>query len=119
MKKKFERLMRGKRFILLVLAWTTVALVFALTFAPYAAAQPAEAAPFSDFINKIINLGRGLAATLAVLMLVVGAIRLKASAGNPESQRSAKMTIAAAVSGLLLALFAPDIIRVITSAKPG
>jgi type IV secretory pathway VirB2 component (pilin) len=116
-KASSERRCRSvKRFLFPVIVWALIVTVFLLAVAPLAFAA-GEEAPFSDFINKLINIGRTIAGTLAVLMLVVGAIKLKASQGNPVSQQNAKLTIAGAIGGLLLALFAPDIIKLITSAK--
>jgi len=63
-------------------------------------------------------LGLALAvAVMGVLMLVFGAIKLKTSQGNPQAQQQAKVTIAGAIAGLLLVVFAKDIIGLILNAK--
>jgi type IV secretory pathway VirB2 component (pilin) len=105
-----------KRFLRTLLICLLVAALLVVAACPFAFAA-GEEAPFSGFINKLIDIGRGIAGTLAVLMLIVGAVKLKASQGNPVSQQNAKLTIAGALGGLLIVLFAPDIVRLITSAK--
>jgi hypothetical protein len=109
-----------KRFIALTLVW-----LIAVTFMLFATAprifadsnDPSSAAkPFSDFIGNLISILKYLAMSLAVFFLIWGAVKLKASQGNPASQQQAKLTIAMAVGGFILALFSQDIITAIKSA---
>ena len=89
-------------------------LVLGLVLSPVALAQGTE--PFTNFINNLIRVVQGIAATIAVLFIVFGAIKLKAAQGNPVAQQGAKATIVLAIAGLLVAVFAYDIVAVITSA---
>jgi predicted small integral membrane protein len=98
-----------------VLSMGIVATMLILTtVAPVLAASGDQA--FSTFINNLINWGQGIASAIAVLFLVVGGIKLKASQGNPQAQHGAKLTIAGAAAGLILVLFAKDIVAFITKA---
>ena len=102
-------------FAVVVLLWAAVFTVLMLIGAPGAFAAN-ETKPFSDFIQSLINIGRGIAGAIAVLIIVFGAIKLKASQGNPQSQQAAKITIAGAFAGLVLVLFAADIVNLIKAA---
>lgn len=92
-------------------------LFIALSAIPCLAAGADATKPFSDFINNLIIMAQGIAGTLAVLMLIFGAIKLKTAQGNPQAQQQAKVTIAGAVAGLLLVVFAKDIIGMILNAR--
>lgn len=105
-----------RRFLANIAIWVTIFTLLALALAPAALAQ-ADVKPFSDFIEYLIKIAQGIAGTLAVLMLIFGAIKLKTSQGNPQAQQHAKVTIAGAVAGLLLVVFAQDIINLILHAK--
>ncbi|MBU4402636.1 MAG: hypothetical protein KJ907_07885 [Actinobacteria bacterium] len=99
----------------LMVCFTMALLVLAMVVSPLALAA-GEAAPFSDFINNIIRTIQGIAATIAVLFIVFGAVKLKAASGNPVAQQGAKATIFLAIAGLLVAVFAYDIVALITAA---
>jgi heme/copper-type cytochrome/quinol oxidase subunit 2 len=92
-------------------------LLIALPATQCLAAGAEATKPFSDFINNLITMAQGIAGTLAVLMLIFGAIKLKTAQGNPQAQQQAKVTIAGAVAGLLLVVFAKDIIGMILKAR--
>lgn len=107
-----------KRFIAITIVWLIAFTIMAVAVAPDVLAAGEQAVkPFSDFIENLIKIAQGIAGTLAVLMLVFGAIKLKTSQGNPQAQQQAKVTIAGSIAGLLLVVFAKDIIALILNAK--
>lgn len=107
-----------KRFIAITIIWLVAFSILAVAVAPSALAAGEQAVkPFSDFIENLIKIAQGIAGTLAVLMLVFGAIKLKTSQGNPQAQQQAKVTIGGSIAGLLLVVFAKDIIGLILNAK--
>ena len=88
--------------------------VFAMVFSPVAFATDA-AQPFSDFMDNLIATGQGIAGTIAVVFIIFGAIKLKAASGNPVAQQAAKATIVLAIGGLLVAVFAREIVALVQS----
>ena len=99
----------------LTICFTLALVVLAMVASPVVLAQ-AEAQPFTDFINNLVRIIQGIAATIAVLFIVFGAVKLKAASGNPVAQQGAKATIFLAIAGLLVAVFAYDIVNLITTA---
>lgn len=65
----------------------------------------------NGFIKNIVNALLFIIGALAVVMIIVGAIRYVASAGNSSQTSAAKNTILYAVVGLLLAVFAFAIVN--------
>ncbi|MFA6215815.1 MAG: hypothetical protein WC768_04580 [Patescibacteria group bacterium] len=59
-----------------------------------------------DYISALYKYGIGLAATLAIVMIMAGGLVWLMSAGSPDKVGTAKEFIASALSGLLLAFFA-------------
>ncbi len=107
-----------KRFIAITIIWLVAFTIIVVAIAPAVLAAGDQAVkPFSDFIENLIKIAQGIAGTLAVLMLIFGAIKLKTSQGNPQAQQQAKVTIAGSIAGLLLVVFAKDIIGLILNAK--
>ena len=105
--------MMRRRYLVLGVCLVAVLLLL-VTVVPALAASDTK--PFSDFINNLIKAGQGIAGVLAILMLIFGAIKLKTASGNPQSQQQAKITIGGAAAGLLLVVFARDIVTFITHA---
>lgn len=61
--------------------------------------------------DKIINGLLFLIGILAVVMIIIGAIRYVTSAGNEDAAKSARGTIIAAVAGLAVAILAYAILN--------
>ena len=77
-----------------------------------------SAAPRKDIPTLIaigINALLGIAATVAVLFIIIGAVQYLAATGNPDSIQRAKSTILYAVLGLILAILGYAIVFFITS----
>jgi hypothetical protein len=68
-----------------------------------------------QYISVLYNYGIGLAAALAIVMIMVGGLVWLLSAGSPDKVGKAKEFIASALSGLLLALFA---VMILTTINP-
>lgn len=64
-----------------------------------------------SFIKDIVNTLLFVAGALAVVMIIIGAIRYVASAGNSSQTTAAKNTILYSVVGLALAVFAFAIVN--------
>src|SRR5262249_55215586 len=64
-------------------------------------------------INKIINILCGLIATVAVIFIICGGFRLVMSRGDAAQAKGAKQTITWAVAGLVVALLAFALIRLV------
>ncbi|MEX0932016.1 MAG: hypothetical protein WDZ81_00220 [Candidatus Saccharimonadales bacterium] len=69
----------------------------------------------ASLLITILNLLFYIAGALAVIMLLVGAFRYVVSMGNPENTKKAKNTIAAALIGLIVAIFAGLIVNLVIS----
>jgi hypothetical protein len=65
-------------------------------------------------IQTAIELTLMTLGILAVLMVVIGAIRYAASRGEPDQVATAKNTIIYALVGLIIAMFALVIVRFVT-----
>ena len=63
------------------------------------------------FIQRIVNTLLFIVGALAVIMIIIGAIRYTTSAGNSSQTTAAKNTIIYSVVGLILALFAYGIVN--------
>jgi uncharacterized membrane protein YwzB len=59
-----------------------------------------------DLINSGINAALGIAATIAVLFLIIGGVQYASAAGNEESIKKAKNTILYAIMGLIIIILA-------------
>ena len=66
-----------------------------------------------EYISIIFKLVMGIAGTIAVLALVIGAVQYMASAGNPETISNAKKRIFGAIFGIILLLSSYLILRTI------
>ena len=65
----------------------------------------------NGFVKNLVNTLLYIIGALAVVMIIVGAIRYTASAGNSSQTTAAKNTILYAVVGLALAIFAFAIVN--------
>ncbi len=70
----------------------------------------------AKYISIVYQYGVGIAAILAVVMIMVGGFIWLASAGSPDKITKAKEFIISAITGLLLALFS---FIILTSINPG
>ena len=66
---------------------------------------------FSTLISIVIGFGAGI----AVLFIVIGAVKYQTASGNPQRMESAKTTIISAVVGLVLMMIAFPAVNMITS----
>lgn len=67
------------------------------------------------FIQRVINISLALAGSVAVLFIIIGAIRYVVSTGNPGEQANAKKTILWSLAGLAVISLAYAIVRIATS----
>ena len=65
------------------------------------------------FARTILWIGAGLAGGIALILMVIGAIRVLTSAGDPKNVSAGREMIIAAVAGLLFLIFSAMIIRFI------
>ena len=70
----------------------------------------------TPIIKTIVNVLIFIVATLAVIMIIVGALRYVASAGNAASVKGAKDTILYSVVGLVIAILAYAIVNFVIKA---
>lgn len=62
-------------------------------------------------IGNIVNAIIYIIGILAVLMIIIGALRMVLSGGNPAAVKSARETVLYAVVGLIIAIAAYGIVR--------
>lgn len=65
----------------------------------------------SSIIDNILNIVFYIMGSLAVVMIIVGAIRFLTSNGDPGKNKQARMTIAYAVVGLIVVISAYAIVN--------
>ena len=70
-------------------------------------------ATLGEFTGKLLLLGIGLAGGIALILMVVGAIRVLTSSGDPQKLGSGREIIIAALVGLLFLIFSVLILRFI------
>lgn len=66
-----------------------------------------------DFVGKVLSIAVGLAGGIAFILMVIGAIRVLTSAGNPQSVNAGRDMIVAALAGLIFIIFSVLILRFI------
>ncbi len=64
-------------------------------------------------IQKLFTLSLGIAGGIAFLMIILGALQIQASSGNPERVNQGREIVEGAITGLLLIVFAIFILRII------
>jgi hypothetical protein len=69
-----------------------------------------KVAASSHQLHEILAIFFGIAAVIAVLMIIVGALMFVTSGGNSDNATKARETITYAVIGLVVALFAEGIV---------
>ena len=96
--------MRG--LFLLLIYISSVSIVAAQEYVPLAPLPGTANTGISlaEYITIAFNIGIGLAAVLAVLMIVVGGVQYVAGAASPSARSDAKNRVQNAILGLLLAL---------------
>lgn len=67
----------------------------------------------AGIIQKLFGLSLGIAGGIAFLMIILGAMQIQTSAGNPERVNQGKEIVEGAITGLLLIIFAVFILRII------
>lgn len=72
-----------------------------------------ETGDIRDLANTILRIATGLAGGIALILMVIGAIRVLTSSGDQQKLSGGKDTIVAAVSGLLFLIFSIIILRFI------
>lgn len=90
-----------------VFASHPVSAVDAVTYDTICTSQPDSVACNNssnvyDLVQKIINALLGVVGTVAVVMIIIGGIRLTTSGGSPDAVKVAKNTILYAVIGLVV-----------------
>lgn len=71
---------------------------------------------FQELLDKIINALVGIASSIALWFLIVGAFQYITSAGNPEGVSKAKNTILYAIIGLLVTIGSFVVIKFIINS---
>lgn len=66
-----------------------------------------------DQLQQILQIIFGIAGALAVLMIVIAGFRFVTAQGNPQEVSKARNTIVYAVIGLLIAITASAIVRLV------
>lgn len=66
-----------------------------------------------DIIGVIETAGLGLAGSVVLIMIIVGAFKLSVSQGDPNKTKEAKDTITSAIIGLLFIIFSVTILQFI------
>lgn len=66
-----------------------------------------------SFIQRILNIGFGIAGGIAFLLILYGGFQIIISAGNPEKLNEGREIVTAAIVGLLFVLFSVFILRFI------
>lgn len=68
-------------------------------------------AEIGPFAQTILSIGIGLAGGIALIIMVIGSIRVLTSAGDPKNVAAGREMIIAAVAGLLFLIFSVMILR--------
>lgn len=66
-----------------------------------------------EFAARILGIATGIAGGIALILMVIGSIRVLASSGDPKAVGAGREMIVAAVAGLLFLIFAVLILRFI------
>lgn len=75
---------------------------------------PAGQSVFSTFVGTVISIALLVAASIAVIFLVLGAYRYITAHGNEEATEAAKKTMKASILGLVIIILASAIITIIS-----
>jgi len=65
------------------------------------------------FVTDILGLAIGIAGGIAFILMVVGAIRMLVSGGDPEALAAGRDMLTSAIAGLLFMIFSVVILRII------
>lgn len=63
------------------------------------------------YLNPMVTWGIGIAAGLAILMIIVGGLQMMLSGGSPEGMGSGKQRIISAIFGLIFLVFSAAILN--------
>ena len=75
-----------------------------------------DAGPILGIINNLINAATAIGVTLMIFWLIISAIKLGASSGNPSEEAAAKRAIVHALVGTVIIVAARIIIAWIQTA---
>lgn len=67
----------------------------------------------SELFAAILRLAIGLAGGIAFLLIILGGVRILASAGNPEALNQGREIVTSAIAGLILIIFSVFILKFI------
>ena len=70
---------------------------------------------FSQLFNRVVSILLAIAASLAIIYIIIGGFQLAFSQGKAEAAATAKKTITWAIVGLIVALMAFAIVRIVDS----
>lgn len=65
------------------------------------------------FVSDILSIAIGIAGGVAFVLMVIGAIRMLVSAGDPEALAAGRDMLTSAIAGLLFIIFSVVILRII------
>ena len=66
-----------------------------------------------EFAKKLLGIAIGIAGGIALILMVVGSVRVLTSSGDPQKVASGREMITAAIAGLLFLIFSVLILRFI------
>lgn len=66
-----------------------------------------------DFVGQVLSIAVGLAGGIAFILMVIGAIRVLTSTGNPQNVNAGRDMIVAALAGLIFIIFSVLILKFI------
>lgn len=93
--------------------------VFSANAADYSFVNPIQYNNVADVVGAILTNLRGVLVSIALVVIVIGAIMYILSVGDDKKMTSAKNTIAAAIIGLAIALAAPTFLKEIIAILGG
>lgn len=67
----------------------------------------------TGFMSKIFSLSLGIGGGIAFLLILVGALQIQTSTGNPDRMNQGKEIIEGAIIGLLLIILSVFILRIV------
>lgn len=67
----------------------------------------------SEFMERFLSLGIGLAGGIAFLLIIFSGFQMLTSVGNPEKLNAGKELLTSAISGLILIIFSIFLLRLI------
>ncbi|OGM92611.1 hypothetical protein A2333_01885 [Candidatus Wolfebacteria bacterium RIFOXYB2_FULL_49_7] len=81
--------------------------------------SPFGDATITDVINRLIDYGIGIAASLAAIMILWGAFQIMTSQGNPTKITMGRKTILYALGGLVIIILARGLVAIFEGLVTG